>query len=200
MKRHEQEAISGLLDRELTRRQRRRVVGHLRACPQCITQYRRQRQVRRLVREHAPAPAMPLDAELFWNGVRHGIQATEPEPARAITPAASWLDWVPVPRWALVSVATASVVVVVALTALWYPGLSRPGSSAPGPVAGVPPPVNPPPRPTYAEVERAATVLPNTSVTPFDSEPAGVTVLWVDGLPWTADMTEMKTLYANLDS
>jgi hypothetical protein len=58
-------------------------------------------------------------------------------------------------------------------------------------VAIIPPPVT--------TVQHAATFIPNTVATTLeatDSEPA---VIWVSGLPWTPDMTEMKTRFAQLD-
>jgi hypothetical protein len=52
----------------------------------------------------------------------------------------------------------------------------------------------------FAQVEQLKTLIPHTTATAFDSEDAGVTVIWVSGLPWTPDMNEMKTEFANLDT
>jgi hypothetical protein len=205
MKGHEHETISALLDGELSRRQRRRVLHHLRACPDCTGEYRRQRGVRRLLRSTAAAPAMPLSGDLFWTRVRGAIQqaAVDADPSFApAPPAPATRDWAGGARWAWATVAVAAVVVVVGLGVFWQH--QPPAPAAPGQVAIAPPPpprTGPPPapQPVYAEVERAATVLPNTTVSTFDAKQAGVTVLWVDGLPWTPDMNEMQTLYANLD-
>jgi hypothetical protein len=52
----------------------------------------------------------------------------------------------------------------------------------------------------FAQIDELKTPVPHSTATTFDSEEAGVTVIWVTGLPWTHDMDEMKTQFANLDS
>jgi hypothetical protein len=52
----------------------------------------------------------------------------------------------------------------------------------------------------FAQVDELKTPIPHSTATTFDSEDAGVTVIWVTGLPWTPDMNEMKTQFANLDT
>ena len=52
----------------------------------------------------------------------------------------------------------------------------------------------------FAQVDELKTPIPHSTATTFDSEDAGVTVIWVSGLPWTHDMDEMKTQFANLDT
>ena len=49
-------------------------------------------------------------------------------------------------------------------------------------------------------VEHVSTLIPNSVATPVETKDDDDTVIWVSGLPWTPDMSEMKTLYANLDT
>ena len=49
-------------------------------------------------------------------------------------------------------------------------------------------------------VVRADTAIPDTAATPIQGQDSDVTVIWVTGLPWTPNMTEMKTVFADLDT
>jgi hypothetical protein len=55
-------------------------------------------------------------------------------------------------------------------------------------------------QPSAPVVVRAETAIPDTVATAIAGQEAGVTVIWVSGLPWTPDMTEMQTLFAQLDT
>jgi hypothetical protein len=81
--------------------------------------------------------------------------------------------------------------VIAACGAVWFMQTVR---RAPEVTASV---VTPP---GFAQVEQLKTPVPHSAATTFDSEDAGVTVIWVTGLPWTSDMNEMKTQFANLDT
>jgi anti-sigma factor RsiW len=185
---HETESITGLLDGELTGLRRWRTVGHVRVCPMCATEYRRQRHVRRLLQANPPAAQMSDSPEFFWSKVKAQIQRGDEEPVKVLTPRLGLPDWLWHYRFAM---ATAAVVAVAALGMI---GLLRGPSRLPGDTVSVARPVS------FTKVEQLSTVIPDTVATAFDSEDAQVTVIWVSGLPWTSDMDEMKTAFANLDT
>jgi hypothetical protein len=100
-------------------------------------------------------------------------------------PAPNWSDWLGQHRYAFATAATL-VVAVGLVFALQTP------RKADGPVAIIALPV--------AQVEHASTFIHDTTVTTFDATESEPAVIWVSGLPWTPDMTEMKTHFAQWDS
>ncbi len=187
MKVHQSKYLTALLDGQLGALRRWRVNRHVRACPVCAAEYRRQQHVRRMLAE-APPAAQPMSdsPEFFWSKVRSEIERRGDEtvsvPERRLTLA----DWLGQHQPALAAV---TVVVVAAVAGLWM--LAGRGPAPESPTAAPP---------QFAEVRQVSTSLPDTVATQFQSEAAGVTVIWVSGLPWTPDMTEMKTLFAKLDT
>lgn len=188
MSRHKAETISGLLDGELKGIRRWFVERHVRACPLCAVEYRRQRYVRRLLQAHPVAAQMSDSPEFFWSKVKTEIKRRGERRIKLPMPKLVLPDWL---RQYQLTVATATAVIVAALSVFW---LTR--TPAPLPVKTVL--VT---RPTgFAKVEQLKTAIPNTVATAFESEDAQVTVIWVSGLPWTPDLNEMKTEFANLDT
>ncbi len=191
---HKQELVSGLLDGQLKGIRRLFVARHVRACPVCAAEYRHQQHVRRMLRANPPTAQMSDSPEFFWSKVKAEIERRGDQRAEAPTPSLSSLDWLQQNSLAL---ATAAAVLVAALGAFWFVKSQRHG---PGEIARLSPAPAPVAEKNFAKVERVSTVIPNTLATAFDSPEADVTVIWVSGLPWTADMTEMKTQFANLDT
>ncbi len=187
MKVHQSKYLSALLDGQLGGLRRWRVVRHVRVCPTCAAEYRKQRHVRRLLRAN-PAPATMDDApEFFWSKVKAEIERRGDEVVATPYPRLSWRDRLSQHQAAW---ATVTVLLVALLAGFWT---WRP----PRPIAGKAPVAAAKP---LAVVERVTTSLPDTVATPIQSKEAGMTVIWVSGLPWTPNMTVMKTLYASLDS
>ncbi|HUI07702.1 MAG TPA: hypothetical protein VL486_11935 [Verrucomicrobiae bacterium] len=189
MSRHQTEALSGLLDGELRGIRRWLVVRHVRACPVCASEYRRQRHVRRMLQANPPAVQMSDSPEFFWSKVKREIKRRGEEPVHLPVPKLGVPDWLLRHQF---TVATTTVAVIAAVSVIWL--VQMPGRS---PVPhGVP--ATRPAR--FAEVEKLKTAIPNTTATAFESQDAQVTVIWVSGLPWTPNMNAMKTEFANLDS
>jgi predicted anti-sigma-YlaC factor YlaD len=179
MSHHHTEAVAGLLDGQLKGVRLWLVKRHVSACPVCAAEYRHQQHVRRMLQANPPAAAMNDSPEFFWSKVKTEIQRRGEERFEAPMPRLAFPDWLQQHQFA-VATAAASLIVVVGI--LWFVG-SFHGT-----------PVD------FAKVEQLRTTIPNTAATTFDSEDAGVTVIWVSGLPWTHDMNEMKTEFANLDT
>jgi hypothetical protein len=182
MSRHKQEWVSGLLDGELKGPRRWFVARHVRACLVCATEYRRQRNVRKMLRENQPATQMSDSPEFFWSKIKAEINRRAGETIDAPVPALGLADWLGQRTVAVASIAAA---LLIALGTVWLARRHRPVALAQG---------------NYAVIERIATAIPNTVATAFEAPDADVTVIWVSGLPWTPDMTEMKTQFANLDT
>jgi anti-sigma factor RsiW len=182
MSRHHPEEISGLLDGELKGFQRWMVERHVRACPICAVEYRRQRHVRRMLQASPYVVQMSDSAEFFWSKVKAEIKDGE---EKRIRMAKSKL----LPDWSWqhpFTVATGVTVAVAALCVIWL--IRTPVGPAPsGPAS-------------YAKVEQLKTAIPNTAATPLQPDDSQITVIWVSGLPWTPDMNAMKTEFANLNS
>lgn len=176
MKPHNPELINALLDGELKGLRRWLVQRHVGQCALCAVEYRRLRHVQQLLAANPVLPRMSDSPDFFWSKVKRDIQAEAGRTETIPAPRLSLADWLGQHQAAFASAATAVVVVIgIALTTQ----------------AGKVPP---------ATVERVATALPNTTATTFEAKEAEVTVIWVSGLPWTKDMTEMQTLYATIDS
>jgi len=210
MSQHRTDRVSGLLDGQLTGIRLWLTKRHVSACPVCAVEYRRQQRVRRMLHANSPAAAMSDSPEFFWSKVKAEIQRRGTERVEAATPKLAFTDWLEQHQFAVASAVASLIAVIGVLSfALTFHGTRAVITAVPAPVtpvvASVPAPVAPvvtsvPAPDDVARVEQLKTPIPNTAATAFDSEDAGVTVIWVTGLPWAADMNEMKTQFANLDT
>ena len=220
---HNTESVTGLLDGELKGLRLWLAKRHVGACPVCAAEYRQQQHVRRLMQANPPAAAMGDSAKFFWSKVKSEIQRRGEESVEAPLPRLALADWLRQHQFAM---ATAAALVITAGSAVWFMQMvhrspvvtaSSPAvtTSLPTETASLPVVTTSSPAVTaslpaetpsvatpaaFAEVEQLKTPVPNSAATAFDSDDAGVTVIWVTGLPWTSDMTEMKTQFANLDT
>ena len=220
---HNTESVSGLLDGELKGLRLWLAKRHINSCPVCGLEYRRQQRVRRLLQANPPTAAMSDSADFFWSKVKTEIQRRGEESIKVPTPRLALADWLRQHQFAM---ATAATLVIVACGTVWFiqmerraptvtaslpavkPSLATDTASLPAVppslpvVAAVSPAVTPSivPAEGFAEVEQLKTPVPHSAATTFDSEDAGVTVIWVTGLPWTPDMNGMKTEFANMDT
>jgi anti-sigma factor RsiW len=176
--------MAALLDGELKGWRLRYVRRHVAHCPACGVEYRQQRHARDLLRQNPPRDPVPDAADFFWAKVRNEIQRRGDTPVAVPVPRLSLIDWIWLRPLALPSVAAALVVLLAAVSVLQYRAQPRHAAA---------------PRPA-SEVLHATAPVPNSVATAFHSEAAGATVIWVSGLPWTPGMTEMQTLFANLDT
>jgi anti-sigma factor RsiW len=186
MKAHNSELISALLDGELKGLRRWLVQRHVNRCVLCAAEYRHLHQVQQMLAANPPVRPMSDSPEFFWSKVQREIQAREGQTVEVPEPSLSLLDWLGQHRFALASAVTTLVAVVALAIAL------HPPRSAPNPVVIIQLPV--------ATVEHASTLIPNTVATAIEATEAEPAVIWVSGLPWTPDMNEMKTQFAQLDS
>jgi len=206
MRRHDTTLVTGLVDGELKGRRLRLAQRHVKACPLCALEYRHQQHVRQMLQANPPSVAMNDSTDFFWSKVKKEIQRRGEESAEVPQPRLALADWLRLHQFAM---ATATALVVAACGVVWFmqPVRRAPevAVSMPTPVApqapkvavSVPTPATPP---DFAQVEQVKTPVPRSTATTFDSEEAGVTVIWVSGLPWTPDMNGMKTEFANLDT
>ena len=160
MSRHQQEYVDALLDGELQGWRRYTVVRHLRGCPVCAMEYRKQRHVRRLLRANPPQVTMDDSAEFFWAKVKAEIGRRGDEVVATPEPRLSLGDWLFQHQAALASV---TALLVVALAGVWALRSNRPTTVTPAQPLAV--------------VEHATTALHDTVATPFQSKAAGVTVI-----------------------
>lgn len=186
MNRHKTELTGALLDGELKGLRRWLAVRHIRNCPVCATEYRQQRHARRVLCANPPTAQMSDSPRFFWSKVKDEIQRRGDEPITVPTPRLTVADWLSQRGLALASVTAAAV---AALGVLWFAQSRRP---APSPVVAVT-------KPEQAKVEIVATVLPHTVATVVRVPDSEAPVIWVSGLTWTPDMTEMKTHFATSD-
>jgi hypothetical protein len=209
MSHHHTDIVSGLLDGQLTGVRLWLAKRHVSVCPVCATEYRRQRRVREMLHENPPTAAMSDSPEFFWATVKAEIQRRGAERVEAPIPKLGFADWLEQHQFAVVSVAALLVAAAGILAfALAYHGTRPVVAAAPTPVqiaqveqSKTPiPGANAATPDSFAQVEQLKTPIPDTAATAFESEDAGVTVIWVTGLPWTPDMDEMKTEFANLDT
>jgi len=216
MSSHNTKFVTGLLDGELKGRRLRLAKRHINSCPVCGLEYRHQQHVRRLLQANPPTAAMSDSADFFWSKVKKEIQQRGEKSVEVPRPRLARADWFRQYQFAM---ATAAALVIAACGVVWFlqtvrrapemtasipavtASLPAVTTSAPVVTASVPT-VTPSVATTagFAEVEQLKTPVPHSVATAFDSGDAGVTVIWVTGLPWTPDMDEMKTQFANLDS
>jgi hypothetical protein len=188
MSHHNTESVTGLLDGELKGLRLWLAKRHINACPVCALEYRHQQHVRRLLQANPPAATMSDSAEFFWSKVKTEIQRRGEESVEVPRPRLALADWLRQHQFAM---ATAAALVIAAFGVVWFMQTVR---RAPEVTASVATP------PGFAQVEQLKTPIAHSAATTFDSKDAGVTVIWVTGLPWTSDMNEMKTEFANLDT
>lgn len=167
------EFLSAFADDELRGWRRWRVRRHLQQCPLCVVEYRQLQHVRKLVRRNLAPVAMSDTAELFWSKVRRDIErtATIVQPQ---SPVSAWAAWWDRQQWRVATVAAAAVVLA---GWLW---MSRPAQLT-------------------VQVVAAEAPLPDVVATVLPGQ-GNVTTVWISGLPWTADMVEMQTLFADWDT
>jgi anti-sigma factor RsiW len=181
---HNTEAVTGLLDGELKGVRRWLAQRHVNACPICAAEYHRQQRVRDMLRANPPLATMSDSPEFFWSKVKAEIQRRGDEQVEVPMPGLTLSGWLQQHQFA---VASAVTLLVVVIGVLWFsPGFKQNVVQTA--------------EADFARVEQLKTPIPHTAATAFDSEDSDVTVIWVTGLPWTADMNEMKTQFANLDS
>jgi hypothetical protein len=158
-----------------------------------------------MLQANPPTAVMSDSPEFFWSKVKIEIQRRGTERVETPTPKLAFTDWLEQHQFAVASAAASLIAVIGVLSfALTFHGTRTIVTAMPAPVvpvAQVAPvtPVDSAPV-GLAQVEQLKAPIPDTAATAFESEDAGVTVIWVTGLPWTADMNEMKTQFANLDT
>lgn len=223
MSSHNTKFVTGLLDGELKGRRLRLAKRHINSCPVCGLEYRHQQHVRRLLQANPPTAAMSDSADFFWSKVKKEIQQRGKESVEVPSPTLARADWFRQYQFAM---ATVTALVIAAGGVVWFMQTARrapevmaslpavttslPTVTASLPVVTARAPVVTASLPTvtpsvtttagFAQVDELKTPVPHSVATAFDSDDAGVTVIWVTGLPWTPDMDEMKTQFANLDS
>jgi len=186
MSNHNTEIVTGLLDGELKGIRRWLAQRHVNTCPVCAAEYRQQQRVRDMLQANPPVAAMSDSPEFFWSKVKAEIQRRGDERVEVPMPKFTFADWV---RQHQFATASAAVFVVVMVTVFCLVDVVPHRAVV---TASVPPAAD------FARVEQLNTPIPHTAASTFDSEDA--TVIWVTGLPWTPDMNEMKTQFANLDT
>ena len=182
MSRHQTERISGLLDGELKGLRRWAAERHVRACPVCAVEYRRQRTVRRMLHNNPTTARMSDSPEFFWSKVKSEIRNRSEE---SDAPSTGWVvHWLA--THSMLATTTAVAIAIVCILCLRTS--SRPSAPSTRMQA------------SFARVERLKTAIPNTAATSLQPDDSQVTVIWVSGLPWAPNMNEMKTEFANLDT
>jgi anti-sigma factor RsiW len=191
---HNTEAVTGLLDGELKGTRLRLAKRHINTCPVCALEYRHQVHVRRMLQANPPATVMGDSPEFFWSKVKSEIQRRGKESFEIPLPRLALSDWLRQYQFAM---ATAVALVIAAGSAVWLMQTVRraPGVTASATMAA---PASVPA--SFAQIEQLKTPVPHSAATTFDTEDDDATVIWVTGLPWTPDMNEMKTQFANLDT
>jgi anti-sigma factor RsiW len=174
LNRHNPELVSALVDGQLTGLRRWLTQRHVDACPTCAEQYRQEQQLHATLAANPPPIAMSDSADFFWSKVRRDIDARGTESIRVPVPTLSLRDWLGQHHYALAS-ATTALVAVFGL--FWTATIDR----------------TPPPQ--IVMVENASTELPDTDVTICKGSDKSVSVIWVSGLPWTPNLSEMKSVY-----
>jgi hypothetical protein len=188
MRRHNTKSVTGLLDGELKGFRLRLAKRHINSCPVCGLEYRHQQHLRRMLEANPPTAVMSDSADFFWSKVKKEIQQRGEESIEVPLPRLARADWFRQYQFAM---AAAAALVVAACGAVWFVQMDH---RAPEVTASAATPEG------FAHVEQLKTPVPHSAATSFDSKDAGVTVIWVTGLPWTPDMNKMETEFANLDT
>src|SRR5579862_564317 len=92
MSSHNTESITGLVDGELKGLHLWLTKRHVKSCPVCAEEFRRQQEVRQLLKNHPPTVAMSDSPEFFWSKVKAEIQRRGAEPVQTPAPTLSWAD------------------------------------------------------------------------------------------------------------
>ncbi|MDW8343619.1 MAG: hypothetical protein RMM51_03920 [Verrucomicrobiae bacterium] len=175
---------AGLADQQLKGWRRWWAERHLARNPVAAVEYREQVRARELLHENPPHQPVPEPTDVFWARVRADIEQrhqTTPVPHTAL---ASWWTrlWTEQPL-VVVSAVLALLIAAAFVTVAWHRArVTRTAATEP------------------TAVHRVATTIPHTVASPFHVPETGATCIWISGLPWTPDMTEMQTLFAHLDS
>jgi anti-sigma factor RsiW len=185
---HNTESVTGLLDGELKGLRLWIAKRHISTCPVCALEYRHQQHLRRLLQANPPSVAMSDSPEFFWSKVKLEIQKRGEESVEVPVPRLAFADWL---QQHQVAMATAAALVIAACGMVWFIQTIR---RTPEMTADATSPIG------FTQAEQLKTPVPHSAATAFDSEDADATVIWVTGLPWTPDMNEMKTQFANLDT
>ncbi len=186
MKAHHSEWISALVDGELKGLRRWLIRRHVSRCAPCAAEYRHLVHVRQMLAANPVTPPMSDSPEFFWSKVKREIQAREGQTADVPMPAPSVSDWLGQHRFAFAS-AVAALVAIVGLVFVLR------SARQPAQTLAIVPTV-------VTTVEHTATLIPNTVATPLEATDDQPAVIWVTGLPWTPDLNEMKTVFAQLDT
>ena len=207
--------VGALADGELRGLRRWLVNRHVQRCPVCAADFRAQRQVRQVLAASRVDVRMSDSPEFFWSKVKGEIQRSGESTTPLARPVPAIGDWL---RQRQLTLAAAAM--IVTLLSLWWALGTQPTGSSPNlplvakvepAIVGTPdqappselarpaptaPPRSVSPSPVkFAEVESADSEIPNATVTTFNSKDTGVTVIWVSGLPWTEDLSEMQTVF-----
>jgi len=182
---HQKERISGLLDGELRGIRRWLTERHVHGCPICAVEYRRQRHVRQLLQANLLPLPMSDSADFFWAKVKAQIRQEDEKSfwtkLGAVVPEVlrerpSLMAWGP------------AALAIAAFGIFWFGRMQAHGTHRGPSVAA-----------NFSAVEKLKTLIPNTSATSLQSNDSQDMVIWVSGLPWTPNMNEMKTEFANLN-
>ena len=179
LNRHNPELVSALVDGQLTGIRRWLTQRHVNACPVCTEQFRQEQQLCAALAANPPQIEMSDSADFFWSKVRHDIEARGAETIKVPVPTLNLRDWLGQHRYAMASATTALMAV---FGVIWTAQMDR----------------TPPPQ--VVMVENASTELPDTEVTVYKGKDASVSVIWVSGLPWTPNLSEMKSVYDQQDN
>jgi len=189
MKAHNPELVGALLDGELKGLRRWLVQRHVDRCPLCAAEYRHLHHVRQMLAANPLPVEMSDSPEFFWSKVKRQIQIRDAAATPVVMPHLSVTDWLGQHRLALASAATVLVGIVGLVFALQ-------SHTTPVKVAALPAPIIELPA---TSVQHASTFIHDVVATTIEAKDSDSTVIWVSGLPWTSDMTEMKTRFAQMD-
>ena len=183
MKHHNTEQVTALLDGQLTGVRRWLVQRHVNRCVLCANEYRHQHHVREMLKDNPLNVEMSDSADFFWSQVKRGIEAAGNQTERIPVPHLSMTDWL---GQHILAVASATATVIVIVGAVFVLQERRREQLV---FAHYVP-----------QVEHVSTMMPNTVATPYKVPDSGISVIWVSGLPWSSDMQEMQTTFADSGS
>ncbi len=173
MSAHNPKTLNALVDGELKGIRRWFTERHLQSCAACATEFAQLQRIRQLLVDNPVSAKMSDSPEFFWSKVKHEIETREDEQVKVETPRLSLGDTLLQHCLAIASSAVAAIAI------LWIGIMSPVVQSGP------------------AIVKKVATSLPNTVATVVRTDSSDIPVIWVSGLNWTRDMSEMKTHFAN---
>ncbi len=190
MKHVNPELISAFVDHELRGLQLRRVKRHLDQCPLCAAECRHLGHIRGMLRENHKPVEMDDPPEFFFHKVKSEIQARGQQTETVTMGRLSWRDWLYLHQGALASATSMAAVIAIGLAVFWFsqqmPFARRDDSGRRA--HGLP------------LIHQVATFVPHAVATVLETpstEESAVSVIWVSGLPWTDNMTELQTITTN---